>query len=166
MGGGGEGLGRGVLLAAEQVDGAAQVGDGAAGAADGVYPVDGAAGDVDGLVEAPPEVPAEFWQSEQLQEGFAARHMGQISRAYRTHPYHQAVYGPHGISQALLGQWLRVQQPQISRIETGPPIRHLDNLQHWVGTLRIPPELLWFDLPGHSRLTPRKRTTTDVPACI
>ena len=114
-----------------------------------------------GRLLAPPEVPAQFWQSEQLQEGFAARHMGQISRAYRTHPHHHAVYGPLGISQRLLGQWLRVQQPQISRIETGPPIRHLDNLQHWAGTLRIPPDLLWFDLPGHSRLTGRNHHTTD-----
>ena len=117
-----------------------------------------------GKLLAPPEVPAEFWQTEQLQEGFAARHMGQISRAYRTHPYHYPVYGPHGISQALLGQWLRVQQPQISRIETGPPMRHLDNLQHWAITLRIPPELLWFDLPGYSRLAHRNHHTTDTQA--
>jgi hypothetical protein len=31
------------------------------------------------------------------------------------HPHHHAVYGPSGISQTLLGQWLGLQQPQISR---------------------------------------------------
>jgi tetratricopeptide (TPR) repeat protein len=94
-----------------------------------------------------PQVPAEFWQTEQFQEAFTAQHIGRVFRAYRTHPHHYAVYGPDGISQTLLGQWLGLRQPQISRIETGPPIRHLDTLQHWVHVLHIPAELLWFRLP-------------------
>ncbi|MGH3544454.1 MAG: hypothetical protein ACRDPW_00750 [Mycobacteriales bacterium] len=49
----------------------------------------------------PPELPAEFWDTEQFEESVAARHMG---RVYRMHPYHYAVYGPNGISQTLLGQ--------------------------------------------------------------
>ncbi|MGI9002360.1 MAG: helix-turn-helix domain-containing protein [Pseudonocardia sp.] len=97
---------------------------------------------------APPEVPAEFWQTEQLREGFAAQHMGRIARAFRLHPHHQPVYGPNGISQRLLGQWTGLAQAQISRIETGQPIRNLDTLVYWARTLRIPPELLWFRLPG------------------
>jgi hypothetical protein len=104
----------------------------------------------------PPQVPAEFWQTEQLREAFAAQHIGQVARAYRLHPYHHAVYGPSGISQTLLGQWLGLRQPQISRIETGPPIRNLDTLAYWARVLRIPVELLWFDLPAG-----RRRTTTD-----
>jgi transcriptional regulator with XRE-family HTH domain len=96
---------------------------------------------------APPQVSAEFWQTEQFAEAFAAQHIGRISRAYRTHFQHYAVYGPNGISQTLLGQWLGLRQPQISRIENGPPIRHLDTLRHWVRVLRIPAELLWFRLP-------------------
>jgi DNA-binding XRE family transcriptional regulator len=95
----------------------------------------------------PPEVPAEFWQTEQFREAFAAQHIGRVFRAYRTHPHHYAVYGPEGISQTLLGQWLGLRQPQVSRIETGPPIPHLDTLQHWARVLRIPAELLWFRLP-------------------
>ncbi|MGH3803366.1 MAG: hypothetical protein ACRDTD_25200, partial [Pseudonocardiaceae bacterium] len=55
---------------------------------------------------APPPVPPEFWQTEQLRDAFAAQHIGRVSRAYRTHPYHHTVYGPDGISQTLLGQWL------------------------------------------------------------
>ncbi|MBV9140343.1 MAG: hypothetical protein JO115_05415, partial [Pseudonocardiales bacterium] len=56
-------------------------------------------------------------------------------------------YGPSGISQTLLGQWMGLRQPQVSRIETGTPIRHLDTLQHWVRVLRIPADLLWFRMP-------------------
>ena len=95
---------------------------------------------------APPEVPAEFWQTDQFREAFGAQHMGQVARSYRLNLYHHSVYGPGGISQGLLGQWLGLKQPQISRIETGPPILNLDTLRYWARVLRIPPELLWFDL--------------------
>jgi len=95
----------------------------------------------------PPVVPAQFWHLAQLQDAFAAQHIGHVGRAYRMHPYHQAVYGRAGISQGLLGQWLGLRQPQVSRVETGPPILHLDTLRHWARTLHMPAELLWFDLP-------------------
>ncbi|MGH3922826.1 MAG: helix-turn-helix domain-containing protein, partial [Pseudonocardiaceae bacterium] len=98
----------------------------------------------------PPEVPGEFWDTEQFGEAFAAQHMGRVSRAYRMHPYHFAVYGPYGISQTLLGQWLGLRQPQVSRFETGPPRQLLDTLQRWAQVLGIPPELLWFRLPNDS----------------
>ncbi|MGH3812805.1 MAG: hypothetical protein ACRDUV_10165 [Pseudonocardiaceae bacterium] len=103
---------------------------------------------------APPEVPAEFWLNEQLRDAFAAQHMGRVARAYRTHPYHYAIYGPSGISQTLLGLWLSLRQPQVSRFETGPPIKHLDTLQHWARVLRIPPRLLWFQLPAEDERQP------------
>jgi transcriptional regulator with XRE-family HTH domain len=101
----------------------------------------------------PPQVPSEFWHTELLREAFAAQHMGRVSRAYRLHPYHHAVYGPDGITQKLLGQWLGLQQSQISRIETGPPIRDLGTLVYWARVLRIPAGALWFDLPGETRQT-------------
>ena len=101
---------------------------------------------------APPDVPDEFWETEQFEEAFAAQHMGWVSRVYRTHPYHHAVYGSSGISQTLLGQWIGLRQPHVSRFETGPPIRHLDTLQHWARVLRIPSKLLWFDMPSQTRL--------------
>jgi transcriptional regulator with XRE-family HTH domain len=100
---------------------------------------------------APPQVPPEFWRTEPLRMAFAAQHMGHVSRAYRVHPHHQTVYGPGGIPQGLLGQWLGLQQPQVSRIETGPPIRDLDTLAYWARVLRIPAGMLWFDLPGETR---------------
>lgn len=96
---------------------------------------------------APPLVPAEFWHTEQFRTAFAARHIGRVFRAYRTHPHHSTRYGPAGISQTLLGQWLGMQQPQLSRIETGPPIRDIGTLTHWARVLRVPAELLWFRLP-------------------
>jgi transcriptional regulator with XRE-family HTH domain len=102
---------------------------------------------------APPQVPTEFWQTDRLRDAFAARHMGEVARAYREHPYHQPVYGG-GIPQRLLGQWLGLSQAQMSRIENGPPIRNLDILAYWARILRIPPDLLWFDLPGNSRRAP------------
>lgn len=105
---------------------------------------------------APPRVPPEFWQTEQFRDAFTAQHIGRIAHAYRLHPYHHTVYGPSSISQTLLGQWLGLRQPQISRIETGPPIRDLDTLAYWARVLRIPPDLLWFDLPAG-----RRRTATD-----
>jgi hypothetical protein len=100
---------------------------------------------------APPQVPAAFWQAEQFRDAFAAQHIGRIARVYRMHPHHHAVYGPSGISQTLLGQWVGLRQPQIRRIEGGAPIRNLDTLVHWARVLRIPAELLWFTIPDGKR---------------
>jgi tetratricopeptide (TPR) repeat protein/transcriptional regulator with XRE-family HTH domain len=97
---------------------------------------------------APPDVPAEFWEAEHFREAFDRQHIGEVSRAYRLHPYHRWAYGPSGISQRLLGQWVGLTQAQVSRIENGPPLKHLDILAHWARVLQIPPELLWFKLPG------------------
>jgi hypothetical protein len=77
--------------------------------------------------------------------------MGRLCRAYRLHPFHYDIYGPNGISQALAGQWLGLTQAQVSRVESGPAPKNLDTLAHWARVLRVPHELLWFDLPGRSR---------------
>ena len=113
----------------------------------------------------PPEVPAEFWETEQFREAFAAQHIGWVFRAYRTHPHHYAVYGPDGISQTLLGQWLGLRQPQVSKIEIGPPIPYLDRLQHWARVLRIPPRLLWFRLPEDKGQLAAEPATSGLVAC-
>jgi hypothetical protein len=96
-----------------------------------------------------PEVPERFWHTDQMRDAFAAQHIGRVSAAYRLHPHH-----PRPISQERLGRWLTLTQAQVSRIESGPPIRDLDRLAHWARTLRMPPHLLWFDLPGRPRPTP------------
>jgi len=107
----------------------------------------------------PPSVPSEFWESEQLGDAFVDQHIGGVSRAYRKHPHHVALYGKDGIPQEIVGGWLNLTQAQISRIENGPPIRHLDSLAHWAKALRIPPYLLWFRLPGSSSTTQWSRET-------
>jgi tetratricopeptide (TPR) repeat protein len=96
----------------------------------------------------PSAVPAGFWHTPAFRDAFNAQHMGHVARAYRRHPLNVANYGRDGIPQELLGDWLGLTQAQVSRIENGPPIRNLDTLTHWARTLRIPPELLWFKLPG------------------
>ncbi|MGH3870046.1 MAG: hypothetical protein ACRDSR_00785 [Pseudonocardiaceae bacterium] len=114
----------------------------------------------------PPEVPAEFWETEQFAEAFTAQHIGRVLRAYRTHPHHYAVYGPDGISQTLLGQWIGRLQPQVSKIETGPPIRDLDTLVYWARVLKIPSRLLWFRLPeDKGQLAVAEPGTNDHDTC-
>lgn len=100
---------------------------------------------------APPVVPASFWTTNRLRDAFAAQHMGRVCQAYRQHPYHAAAYGAAGIPQAVVGQWLGLTQAQVSRIENGPAPRNIDTLIYWARVLRIPPDLLWFDLPGRKR---------------
>ncbi|WP_460404117.1 helix-turn-helix domain-containing protein [Actinophytocola sediminis] len=111
---------------------------------------------------APPSVPVDVWDTAQLRDAFAAQHIGQVARAYRKHPHHAAVFGSGGISQALLGQWLGLTQAQVSRIETGAPVRNIDSLAHWARVLGIPSALLWFDLPG-TRRTASSGQRADVP---
>jgi tetratricopeptide (TPR) repeat protein/transcriptional regulator with XRE-family HTH domain len=94
-----------------------------------------------------PQVPDEFWDTEQLREAFASRHMGSVIRAYRHHPAH----GSRPLSQELVSGWLGMTQAQLSRIEHGPPVLDLGRLIHWAQTLRIPARCLWFDLPGQRR---------------
>jgi len=74
-----------------------------------------------------------------------------MCRAYRRHPYHVPVYGQAGVTQALVGQWLGISQAQVNRIEKGAAPKNLDTLAHWARVLRVPPDLLWFDLPGRRR---------------
>lgn len=76
--------------------------------------------------------------------------MGKISRAYRYHPDHQAVFGKDGIPQDIVAGWLGISQPQVSRAENGAPIRNLDALILWAQALRIPQRHLWFTLPTGS----------------
>lgn len=100
---------------------------------------------------APPAVPDSFWVTDELRDAFAAQHMGRVARAYRRHQFHMPVYGQQGITQASLGQWVGLSQPQVNRIENGAAPKHIDTLVHWARVLRIPLDMLWFDFPGRSR---------------
>jgi len=95
----------------------------------------------------PPEVPAEFWDSHAMREAFASRHMGKVIRAYRCHPFH----GRRPLPQDVVAGWVGVTQGQLSRVENGPTIVHLDRLMHWARVLRIPSSCLWFTFPEDDR---------------
>ncbi|MGH4011412.1 MAG: helix-turn-helix domain-containing protein [Pseudonocardiaceae bacterium] len=83
-----------------------------------------------------------------MREAFASRHMGRVIRAYRCHPFH----GRRPLPQDVMAGWIGVTQGQLSRIENGPIIVHLDRLMHWARLLRIPSSCLWFTLPEDDRI--------------
>ncbi|WP_428964595.1 helix-turn-helix domain-containing protein [Micromonospora fluostatini] len=93
-----------------------------------------------------PEVPADFWNEVVLAQALQDRHMGRVIRAWRTHPYH----GRQSISQDQAASWVGMSQAQLSRIENGPPVVHLDRLAQWAAVLHIPEGRLWFALPAAS----------------
>jgi tetratricopeptide (TPR) repeat protein len=114
----------------------------------------------------PLELPDDFWDTDQFRDAFNAQHIGHVSRAYRKHPQHMAAYGKDGIPQCVVAGWLGLTQAQISRIENGAPVRHLDSLTHWARTLRIPEHLLWFKLPGEPLASGNGRTAEVERAAI
>jgi transcriptional regulator with XRE-family HTH domain len=69
--------------------------------------------------------------------------MGRLIRAYRLHPHH----GRRGLSQQRVAEWAGITQAQLSRIESGPAILHLDRLGQWACLLDVPQQHLWFYLP-------------------
>lgn len=94
-------------------------------------------------LSAPPAVPAGFWDHAPIRRALTQRHLGRVVRAYRCHPYHGRVALP----QTVVAGWLGITQAQLSRVENGPPLVHLDRLTHWAKMLRIPAPCLWFRLP-------------------
>ncbi|MFF5174168.1 helix-turn-helix domain-containing protein [Micromonospora sp. NPDC000089] len=95
----------------------------------------------------PPEPPLTFWAHEPLRQALAERHLGRVVRAYRHHPYH----GTQPLPQRTVAGWLGVTQAQLSRMENGSPVVHLDRLIHAARVLRIPAHELWFQLPAQPR---------------
>lgn len=94
------------------------------------------------LLARPPDVPPEFWATEQMRDALASWHMGKVIAAYRGHPYHD-----RPLSQQIVAGWVHTSQAHLSRIENGPPIKDLDRLIQWAKLLGIPEDLLWFKLP-------------------
>ncbi|MEV5818716.1 helix-turn-helix domain-containing protein [Micromonospora haikouensis] len=100
-------------------------------------------------LSTPPVVPASFWEHQPVRQALAERHLGRVIRAYRCHPYH----GRHPLPQTVVGGWMGITQAQLSRVENGPPLVHLDRLAHWAGVFGIPAAYLWFTPPGRSHMT-------------
>nr|WP_254910033.1 helix-turn-helix transcriptional regulator [Micromonospora sp. NBS 11-29] len=97
-------------------------------------------------LSGPPVVPESFWEHEPVRTALAERHLGRVIRAYRYHPYH----GRSPLPQTVVARWFRITQAQLSRIENGPALVHLDRLAHWAALLGIPPTHLWFATGPHS----------------
>jgi tetratricopeptide (TPR) repeat protein len=95
-----------------------------------------------------PEFGPEFWGTDQMRDAFATRDMGVVVRAYRYHPAH----GHKPLSQETVSRWLgSVTQSQLSRIESGQNrVDTLDKLMHYARALKMPADLLWFELPEHA----------------
>ena len=94
----------------------------------------------------PPEVPASFWDIDQMRDALATWHMGRVIFAYRMHPYHGKT-----LTQDLVGSWLGLTRAQLSRMEKGRAPEEISKLRRYAQILGIPSELLWFDLPNESR---------------
>ncbi|MEV6603504.1 helix-turn-helix transcriptional regulator [Kutzneria sp. NPDC051319] len=77
-----------------------------------------------------------------MREALAARNIGAVMRAFRTHPHHPAL-----ISQETAALWVGLTQSQLCRTENNPRIVDLDKLVRWARVLRIPRDLLWFPMP-------------------
>src|SRR5207244_8574792 len=54
---------------------------------------------------------------------------------------------PRAIAREVVAGWLRVTQPQPSRLENGPSPKDLERLTAWARLLDVPEHLLWFRLP-------------------
>jgi tetratricopeptide (TPR) repeat protein len=78
-----------------------------------------------------------------MREALGSWHIGRVITAYRYHPWHGRV-----LPQELVANWAGIDQARLSRIENRDAIQDLGKLIEWARMLGIPPELLWFKLPG------------------
>lgn len=101
-----------------------------------------------------PDFGKEFWYTDQMRDAFASRDMGTVVRTYRYHPAH----GHKALPQETVSRWLgTVTQSQLSRIESRRnKVDTLDKLIHYARSLKMPAELLWFELPEEEKETPRR----------
>jgi hypothetical protein len=103
-----------------------------------------------GTPTRPQGVPAEFWNHPSMCAALGQWHMGRVIAAYRTHPHHG-----RPLRQEIVAAWVGITQPQLSRIENGPVMVDLGKLTQWARLLRIPSDLLWFQVPEQHRRTER-----------
>ncbi len=101
-----------------------------------------------------PDLGPDFWYTDQMRDAFAAHNMGTVVRAYRYHPAH----GHKPLPQETVSRWLgSVTQSQLSRIESGRNrVDSYDKLIHYAQSLKMPADLLWFELPVDKNDLPRR----------
>ncbi len=90
-----------------------------------------------------------------------AWHMGRVIAAYRTHPHHG-----RPLRQETVAAWVGITQPQLSRIENGPPITDLGRLTQWARLLCIPPERLWFQVQRQRAAPPPAHAPLPAPVPV
>lgn len=108
----------------------------------------------DQLRTPPLELGEEFWSTDDLRAAFESQHIGRVCKAYRHHPRFLKLFGK-ALNQDVLGRWLGLNQAQVSKLENGKPEQNLEILRNYAGTLGIPQAMLWFDLPGQTRIASR-----------
>ncbi|MDQ1288259.1 MAG: hypothetical protein QG622_1824 [Actinomycetota bacterium] len=106
-------------------------------------------------------LPGGFWEHETMLRALQQRHMGRVIREYRLH----ASRGRMFITQEEMALAAGITQAQLSRIETGPPMVHIDKLGHWADLLSVPPSRLWFRLPV-SVEPPARVDETEFPGSV
>lgn len=108
-----------------------------------------------------PDLGADFWYTDRMRDAFASRDMGTVVRAYRYHPAH----GHKALPQEVVSRWLgTVTQSQLSRIESGRNrVDTLDKLIHYARSLKMPTDLLWFELPEEKETLKRSGDVFALP---
>jgi transcriptional regulator with XRE-family HTH domain len=102
-----------------------------------------------------PDLGTDFWYTDQMRDAFASRDMGTVIQAYRYHPAH----GHKPLPQEIVSRWLGITQSQLSRIESGRNrVNVLDKLIHYARSLKMPVDLLWFELPEEKEEEAPKRS--------
>lgn len=102
-------------------------------------------------LDSPPELGHGFFETDEFRAAFESRHIGRVFKAYRNHPRWLQLLGK-ALNQEHFGRWLSLDQGQVSKHERGKPEQNIETLQNYAQILRLPQNLLWFDLPGQSRL--------------
>lgn len=115
----------------------------------------------DQLRTPPAKLSDDFWTTDDFRAAFESQHIGRVFKAYRNHPRHLKLYGK-ALNQDLLGQWLGLTQAQVSKLENGKPEHNLEILKNYAQALNIPQRMLWFDLPGQTRIE-KKATQVELP---
>jgi transcriptional regulator with XRE-family HTH domain len=95
--------------------------------------------------DRPPEVPPGFWHTDVMADALASGNLGQVIRAYRSHPFHA-----QPLSQTVVAGWLHVSQTSLSRIEQGKCRLTIDDINGFAGALGLTVALRWSPLhdPG------------------
>jgi DNA-binding XRE family transcriptional regulator len=114
----------------------------------------------DQLRTPPAQLRNEFFETDEFRSAFNSEQIGKIFKAYRNHPRYLQLFGK-ALNQELLGRWLGLTQAQVSKLENGRPEQNLETLRNYARILHLPLHLLWFDLPGQSRLTTPRATSSN-----